>query len=115
MRWISPVFCLFVFFLCRKIEKLRNTRFSLSLPWYLHSLCFESSASILCSFQGAVQSLRFHLINTMEYLINLKWRRRCNANGDLLALNTKYTLMDIKNGKSIPYATQAVKNEDLES
>ena len=36
-------------------------------------------------------------------------------NGDLLALKTKYTLMDIKSGKYIPYATQAVKNEDLES
>ena len=65
---------------------------------------------------GVVESRRFHLVNTMEYLINSQWRRsRCNANGDLLALKTKYTLMDINSGKYIPYATQAVKNEDLES
>ena len=46
---------------------------------------------------------------------NLRRRSRCNANGDLLALETKYTPMDIKSGKYIPYATQAVKNKDLES
>ena len=33
-------------------------------------------------------------------LINLQ--SRCNANGDLLALSAKYTLMELRNGKSIP-------------
>ena len=45
-----------------------------------------------------------------------QWRQsRCNVNSDLLALKTKYTLMDIKRGKYISYVTQAVKNEDVES
>ena len=78
----------------------------------MQSLCFESSVCIFGSLQGVVKSCRFHLVNTMVY----QWRQsRCNVNSDLLALKTKYTLMDIKSGKYIPYATQAVKNEDLES
>ena len=35
-----------------------------------------------------------------------------SENGDLLALETKYTLINIKNGKPISYATRAVKNEE---
>ena len=49
-------------------------------------LCFESSASIFGSFQGVVESHSLHQV-TIEYLLNLQWRRsRCNTNGDLLAL-----------------------------
>ena len=41
----------------------------------------------LVVFRGVVESRRFHLVNTMEGLINLQWRQsRCNANGDLLVL-----------------------------
>ena len=45
---------------------------------------------------------RFYPVDTMECLINLQWRRiHCKANGVLVGLLTKYTLMELKNRTSI--------------
>ena len=55
-----PVF----FFLRRKMEKLRNRIFPIAPPVSTYSPCaLQSSASSFGSFQGIVESRRFHLIN----------------------------------------------------
>ena len=40
------------------------------------SLCVESPALILVRFQGVVERRRFLWFDTVEYFINLQWRRR---------------------------------------
>ena len=40
------------------------------------SLCVESSARILVGFQGVVERRRFLWFDTVEYFINLQWRRK---------------------------------------
>ena len=40
-------------------------------------------ARILVGFHGVVERRRFLRFDTVEYFINLQWRRRLNANGVL--------------------------------
>ena len=56
------------------------------------SLWVESSARIFARFQGLVEMHSFYPVSTVEYLINLQWRRsHCNANDVLVgSLNKIY-------------------------
>ena len=46
----------------------------LSYPQLLYYL--ESSARIFARLQGVVEMVRFYLVDTLEYIINLQWRRK---------------------------------------
>ena len=57
------------------------------MPMFLERERVESSARIFGRFQGVVEMRRFYPVDTVEYLINLQWRRsHCNTNGVLVDL-----------------------------
>ena len=57
------------------------------MPMFLERDRVESSARIFGRFQGVVEMRRFYPVDTVEYLINLQWRRsHCNANDVLVDL-----------------------------
>ena len=62
-------------------------------------LPYGNSVEKLVECFSCVGNRRFYPLNTVEYLINLRWRRsHCNANGVLGDLLTKYTLMELARG-----------------
>ena len=68
------------------------------------SLCVESSALVFGKFEGVLEMHRFHPVDTVEYLTLITRNgveSHCNANGVLVDLEKKYSLMELNNGKSI--------------
>ena len=104
-RKVGDIFSVFFFFFSVSVKVLPVT------PLLSGIFVHRAFCSYFLRIERVVEMRRF-LWWTQNDKLNRQWRRKsCNANGVLVDLGTKYTLMKLNNGKSFGYWTrQAVES-----